>query len=217
MQRRKWLLPVAVLAIGLLSGCMPVEWAPAIAGFEKQDQLTPPPKHPILFVGSSTIRFWKTSEAFPNLPVLNRGFGGSQTSDVLYYFDRVIARYHPSTIVFYSGDNDLAAGKPVDRVVDDTHELIDRIRKRLPDTRLIFIAIKPSIARWNLIDKMREANREIQKIVEARPSDVFLDIGPKLLDANGKPDPALFRKDGLHLNERGYAILNDAVRPHLTR
>src|SRR3954465_3242868 len=73
------------------------KWEADIEAFEKQDQRNPPPAHPILFVGSSTIRFWKVSDAFPGLPVLNRGFGGSETSDVLYYFDRVVARYHPST------------------------------------------------------------------------------------------------------------------------
>src|SRR5207237_7468800 len=98
------------------------KWEPEIAAFEDQDRRTPPPAHPIVFVGSSTIRFWKVNEAFPGLPVLNRGFGGSQIDDVNFYFDRVVARYQPSMIVCYSGDNDLNAGTSVARLVHDTRQ-----------------------------------------------------------------------------------------------
>lgn len=191
------------------------KWEHEIAGFENQDRLTPPPAHPIVFVGSSTIRFWKVNEAFPGLPVLNRGFGGSETADAVYYFDRVVAIYQPSIVVFYSGDNDLNAGKSPDQVVADTREFIDLLRKRSPKSQLVFIAIKPSIARWKLIDKIRETNQRTQKLVEAYPGGVFVNIESQILGDDGKPRAELFRMDGLHLNAKGYEILNDAVRPNL--
>jgi lysophospholipase L1-like esterase len=215
MQRPRIFLGFSLIVFCLLTGCASTKWESAIQAFEKQDQHTPPPTHPILFVGSSTIRIWKVNEAFPDLPALNRGFGGSETVDVLYYFDRVIAPYHPQTIVFYSGDNDLAAGKSAAWVVSDTRQLIDRIRTREPQAKLVFIAIKPSVARWNLVGTMRDVNEQNRKRVEARAGDVFIDIGPKLLKPDGKPDADLFRKDGLHLNDKGYAILNEAVKPNL--
>src|SRR5581483_4465691 len=202
-----------LLLLGCLfvyAGCAPVhtpsKWGPAIDAFEKQDQAHPPPAHPILFVGSSTIRIWKTSQDFPNLPVLNRGFGGSETSDVVQFFDRVVARYQPTTIVFYSGDNDLAAGKSAQRVIADTRQFIDLVRTSLPHTKLIVIAIKPSIARWKLIDKIHEVNGQVQHMLQSDPNAAFVDIGTKLLGRDGKPDPAFFRKDGLHLNDKGYQI-----------
>jgi lysophospholipase L1-like esterase len=191
-------------------------WEPDIEKFEQQDAKTPPPAHPILFVGSSTIRIWKVQQAFPGLPVLNRGFGGSQTDDVVHFYDRVVLAYHPSTIVFYSGDNDLAAGKSVEKVVSDTGELLTRIRRDLPDAKLVFIAIKPSIARWKLIDKIHQANQQIEAMVKANPNGVVVSIEDKLLGADSKPRKELFRLDGLHLSDAGYAILDDAVRPYLT-
>ncbi|HEX3359100.1 MAG TPA: SGNH/GDSL hydrolase family protein [Tepidisphaeraceae bacterium] len=195
----------------------PQRWESDIRAFEKQDQQTPPPAQPILFVGSSTIRFWKTSEAFPGLPVINRGFGGSETSDALFYFDRIVLHYHPKTIVFYEGDNDLADWKSVAQVTDDISQFISRVRKELPDTKLIVIGIKPSIARWMLIDQFRQVNREIRKVVEQKKEDVFIDIEPQVLGANGKPRSELFRLDGLHFNDKGYEILNAAVKPYLEK
>ena len=191
------------------------KWEHEIAAFENQDHLTTPPAHPIVFVGSSTIRFWKVHEAFPGLPVLNRGFGGSETADAVYYFDRVVARYQPSIVVFYSGDNDLNAGKSPDQVVADTREFINLLRQRSPKSKLVFIAIKPSIARWKLIDKIRDTNQRTQKLIASYPGGVFVNIESQILGDDGKPRAELFRVDGLHLNEKGYEILNEAVRPYL--
>jgi lysophospholipase L1-like esterase len=191
------------------------KWEHEIAAFENQDRLTPPPANPIVFVGSSTIRFWKVSEAFSSLPVLNRGFGGSQTDDAVYYFDRAVGKYQPSIVVFYSGDNDLAAGKSPDQVVSATREFLNLLRQRSPRSKLVFIAIKPSIARWKLIDKIHETNEQTKKMVEAYPGGVFVSIESQILGDDGKPRAELFRVDGLHLNQKGYAILNEAVRPYL--
>jgi lysophospholipase L1-like esterase len=211
-----------VLCLGtlvLLEGCMQVKpaskWESDIQKFEKQDETNPWPKHPILFVGSSTIRMWKVKESFPGLPVLNRGFGGSEIHDVVIYFNRIVARYHPSTIVFYSGDNDLWAGKTPAQVERDMQQFIDLTRQKTPDAKLIVIAIKPSIARWRLIDQIRETNQQIRQMVESDPKGVFINVESQLLGENEKPRPELFRADGLHLNDKGYAILNDAVRPYL--
>ena len=190
-------------------------FAGEIDAFAKQDAATPPPASPILFVGSSTIRFWETSKAFPNLPVLNRGFGGSEISDVLVYYDRVVLKYHPSMIVFYSGDNDLNRGKSVERVVADMRVFVTKVRTDLPATRLLVIGIKPSVARWKLEDSIRQTNREFQKLVNEKPGDVFVDVEAQVLGADGKPRAKLFRADGLHFNEKGYEILNTAVKPYL--
>ena len=186
-----------------------------IEAFEKQDAKSPPPPAPILFVGSSTIRFWETSKAFPNLPVLNRGVGGSEISDVLFYYDRIVLRYRPRTIVFYSGDNDLAVGKSVEQVVSDMHEFINKVHADLPNTKLVVIAIKPSIARWKMIDSFRKANHEIEKIVKEKHGDLYVDVEPQVLGPNGKPRPELYWIDGLHFNEKGYAILDAAVKPYI--
>ena len=48
----------------------------------------------------------------------------------------------------------------------------------------------------------------------------YVDIVPLMLDADGKPDPALFIKDGLHLSTRGYelwtAAINKALKSAIT-
>ena len=90
-----------------------------IDNFSAWDAKNATPDSAILFIGSSSIRFWKTHDAFPNQPVINRGFGGSHISDVNVFADKIVLPYRPAIIVFYAGDNDVAYGKSAERVFDD--------------------------------------------------------------------------------------------------
>jgi lysophospholipase L1-like esterase len=202
------LIPVAVLA-------QTPNRERAIAAFETRDAENPPAKGGILFVGSSSIRFWKTAECFPEYDIINRGFGGSQTSDVVQYMDRIVLPYEPRLIVLYVGDNDIAAGKSPEQVVADTTSFISRVHDALPETRIVYIATKPSLARWRLIDPMRAVNASIRKLAEDTPYVEFVDIDAPMLGADGKPRAELFIADGLHLSDAGYRLWSDLVRPHL--
>jgi len=190
-------------------------WESAIAAFEAQDRKEPPPKDAILFVGSSSIRMWKLPESFPDLPVMNRGFGGSQIADVVAYADRIVIPYRPKAIVFYSGDNDIASGKSPEEVAADFQTLVQKIRSALPETRLVAISTKPSLSRWKLVDKIRQANALMRAAAEKTPNVVFVDVQPPMLGPDGKPRAELFLRDGLHLNAEGYKLWASLVLPHL--
>ena len=193
----------------------PHRWDKQIAAFEKADQETMPPKNGILFVGSSSIRYWNLEKSFPGKPVINRGFGGSEISDSLFFADRIIIKHQPRIIVFYAGDNDLARGKSSSRVVKDYQAFVAKIHGALPRTKIIFVAIKPSIARWKLIKPIRVTNSHILEITKTDPLQEFLDVDGPMIGNDGKPKPELFIKDGLHLNVAGYKLWNSLLRPHL--
>jgi lysophospholipase L1-like esterase len=193
----------------------PDRWEADIAKFEEQDRATPPIEKPILFVGSSSIRLWDLKKSFPDLPVINRGFGGSQISDVLQYTDRIVLPYRPKQIVFYAGDNDLASGKSAETVADDFTNFVARVHEALPKTPIVFITIKPSKSRWKLWDEAQSANRRIKTLAESDKLLTVLDIGPLLLGENGEPNTDLFRNDNLHLNDKGYERWTEALKPLL--
>ena len=194
----------------------PHRWDKQIAAFEKADQETIPPQNGIVFVGSSSIRHWDLKKSFPKLPVINRGFGGSEIADSLFFADRIIIKHQPRIIVFYAGDNDLARGKSKAQVVKDYLAFVKKIRASLPKSKIVFIAIKPSISRWALIKTIRQTNREIQQITTTDPLQVFIDVDTPMIGSNGKPKPELFVRDGLHLNATGYQLWNSLLKPVLT-
>ncbi len=187
-----------------------------IAAFEAYDHKNAPPRDPILFVGSSTIRLWQTADAFPNLPVINRGFGGSTTDDVNHFADSIVFKYKPRVIVFYCGDNDLAAGRTPDRTVNDFQTFLASAHDHLPNTPVIYLAIKPSIARWKLWPQMQEVNGRVKEITQQNKQLTYIDTAPPLLGPDGKPQSNLFRDDGLHMNDKGYAAWNKLLNSQLS-
>jgi lysophospholipase L1-like esterase len=190
------------------------KWEPEIRAFEAADRTNAPPKHAILFVGSSSIRLWKTlAKDFPEARVVNRGFGGSRIADSTAFAERIIFPYEPRTIVFYAGDNDLAEGRTAEQVAADYQAFVQTVRARLPETRIAFISIKPSPLRWHLREKIESANRQIA----AMKGDglVFIDSYSAMLGADGKPRQEMFAADRLHMNEKGYRLWTQLVKAQL--
>ena len=194
----------------------PSPWESDIASFETADRSNPPRSGGVVFVGSSSIRMWESlASDFPGLRVLNRGFGGSELSDVVRFADRIVVPYNPRVVVLYAGDNDLAAGKTPAQVFAEFQSFVAIIHRELPNTPVAFVAIKPSIARVNIIDKMRAANQLIRDYVRTDNKLVYVDVFTPMLDASGQPRSELFLEDGLHMNAKGYAIWRDLVAPVL--
>ncbi len=144
------------------------KFEPEIAAFEKQDRAMAPPANPIVFVGSSSIRKWKTADAFADLPVLNRGFGGSSISDAVIFAPRIVLPYRPRTIVFYAGDNDIADQKSPETVAADFAAFLTLVRRDLPETRVVVIGIKPSPEPLAAHRNVRDANRPHSQADRAR-------------------------------------------------
>jgi lysophospholipase L1-like esterase len=192
-------------------------WEKAIKAFEKKDREQPPPKNSVLFVGSSSIRLWNLAEFFPGEKFINRGFGGSEIADSNHFADRIIAKHEPRTIVLYAGDNDIAKGKTAKRVAADFRIFVKTVRGKLPQANILFIAIKPSIKRWNLSETMQVANREIQSVCDDDDRLSFVDIWKPMLGDDGRPRAELFAKDGLHLNGDGYKLWTSVLVPHLQK
>jgi lysophospholipase L1-like esterase len=193
--------------------CHPEKWADAIAAIAKRDETMPPQKRGILFLGSSSIRNWKVEKWFPNLPVANRGFGGSQICDSTHYADRLATIHEPRLVIFYAGDNDIAAGKSPEQVRDDFREFVAKVRKPQPELPIIFISIKPSIDRWHLRDKIKEANRLIAADAKEDGDITYVDVWPAMIDESGEPQKDIFLEDGLHMNDKGYDLWAEALRP----
>ncbi len=194
----------------------PDRWEADIRAFEEKDRENPPPQGAVLFVGSSTIRMWKTAESFPDIKTINRGFGGSQVADTLRYADRIVLPRKPKIVVLYAGSNDLAAGKTPEAVFEDWKALVKKIREALPATRILFIEIKPTVKRWAQRGKQKRLNSLVAEHARSEQGAGFIENDAAFLGEDGKPRADLLLPDGLHLNEAGYRVLNGLVRPYLT-
>lgn len=194
----------------------PLIWEKEISAFEKKDSIEMPAKGGIVFTGSSSIRGWRTlKEDYPDRHVLNRGFGGSRIGDATFYFDQLIGKYEPEQVVLYSGDNDVASGKTPEMVFEKFKELAGKMKEELPQAELLFISIKPSMARWEMYEDMEETNRKIKRYAFWHRNVKFVDISTAMLGEDGKPKPELFLGDGLHMTPEGYELWKEIVAPCL--
>ena len=183
-----------------------------VDNYRRQDKLEPVEKNGIVITGSSSIRFWQPDihHEFKQVEVIARGFGGSNMNDLLHFSEELITQYQPRAVAIYEGDNDIAQGISPTLILKKYIALNNKVRKALPDIRIYFISIKPSIARQSMWPKMAETNQLIQELCNAQQHCTYIDTATQLLK-DGKPKQDVFIKDGLHLNEKGYQLWSEAV------
>lgn len=195
-----------------------VHWARELQAFAAADKTNPPPTDAVLFVGSSSIRFWTNlAQSFPGHKVINRGFGGSQLSDSVALMDRLILPYQPKLVLLYAGDNDIAAGKSPETVFSDFKAFVAKLHAALPRTPIVYIAIKPCPAREKFLDRVRAANRLIRDYTTTGDRLVFADIFTPMLTPKGQLRTGLWKPDGLHPNAACYELWASVLRPLLDR
>jgi len=188
-----------------------------IAAYEAADIIQPPAPGGILFTGASSIRLWKTMEQdFPGLPVLNRGFGGSQLSDSINFIDRITLRYRPTMIVIQAGGNDLNAGKSPEDVLADFRTYVERTRATLPEVKIIFLNIGPSPKRWEQREKQRQANQLVLDYINKGINLYYVDLWPDSIGSDGLPKPELYVDDQLHPSPAGFVMRTALLRPLLS-
>lgn len=179
--------------------------------FNVEDEVYPPQGCETLFVGSSSFRFWfGMKDDFRKLRILERGFGGAQISDINYRFDQVVGRYRPQRIAFYAGENDIDAGNSPAAVFAEFTKFMESKTAALGPTPVFYVSAKPSLARWNQNASQSELNHMIEQMAKERDDLVYVDIVSAMLK-DGKPDPALFISDGLHMKSSGYKLWRERI------
>jgi lysophospholipase L1-like esterase len=217
---------ICLLAVLLVAGCQTTppnslathnssRWHKDITTFQAMDLTNRPSAGCIVFVGSSSIRLWKTlAQDFPGHQVVNRGFGGSQLADAVEFSEEIITCYQPRQVVIYAGGNDLNAGKEPELVYGDFVALVKKLRAGAPKAKICYISSAPNPARWAQVANVRQLNWLIKAYCQ-RHNCTFIDVFSPMLASDGLPKPDIYDADRLHLNPNGYAIWREAVGRHL--
>jgi lysophospholipase L1-like esterase len=189
--------------------------------FVKKDSIQMPAANSILFVGSSSFNYWKDiSNYFPGYPIINRGFGGSSLTDIIHFNKETILKYKPKQIYIYCGENDIAASDTITpQIVFERFKTLYRIiRTHLGNkVPVMYVSIKPSVARWTMEEKFVAANTLIRNFINKQKHTQFLDVHTAMLDSNGEVFKDIFIADKLHMNARGYAIWQKIIAPTLVK
>ncbi len=191
------------------------KWEKSIRAIEKRLAANPPKPGAVFFAGSSSIVGWDVKTSFPDAGHVNVGFGGSVIADSTHFAPRILAPHKPGTVVFYAGDNDIGRGGTAGEVAADFKAFVAAVRADNPSCRVLFVAIKPSRARWKLFDEQEQANALVKAFCDGEKGLTFVDVVPLMLGPDGTPAPELFLKDGLHMTPKGYEVWTAAVKKAL--
>lgn len=198
----------------------PTRWAKDIQKFADLDLAEPSEPGGVVFVGSSSIRLWKSlADDMAPIPIVHRGFGGAKLFDAIYHSERLVSVHQPSVVVVFCGTNDIAGKTPKspEQVRDLFRQFVARLRFFDDDLTICHIAITPTLAREKHIDRVRQANALIRADCDADPCLEFVDPSTGLVDASGRPEAKWFRRDRLHLNAEGYRVWTQHIKPVVRR
>jgi hypothetical protein len=210
---------------------MVLAWAPPLAGqvddpdpnrytdtfddWSTSDAENSIPADPIVFIGSSSINYWRTAFDFPQFPVINRGFGGSQASDASFWVYRGVLKYNPSVVVYYEGDNDTSLGKKAPQIFEDMREFAEAVHRVSPRTQVVYLSVKPAPARWDMWGEAQATNALLEKFATSYDYVHYVDVGSDMIGPDGQPIPELFVRDGIHMTSAGYEIWTRILTPVL--
>jgi lysophospholipase L1-like esterase len=193
-------------------------WEKTIAKFEAADSVDFPDPGVIVFIGSSSIKGWRTlKEDFAGMDVINRGFGGSEMFNAVAFAHRIVAPYKPSRVVLYEGDNDTAGGTEPETIAADLKAFIAKVRSELPGVPIYVLSVKPCPLRWKIWPVAVKTNRLFKSICDSDPTLFYVDIAtPMLRESDGYPLPELFQQDSLHMVYEGYKLWTSVLMPYLS-
>ena len=169
----------------------------------------------VLFTGSSSVRLYKNVAALSDqIEILNTGFGGSTAFGLLTYLEETVLRFKPKQVFIYEGDNDIAAGRTNATIIAHLNSIFQRIWRELPETEIVFIAAKPSPLRWEEHEQYEALNAAIERMAKRDKRLSYADVYSVMLDGDTVRED-IFIQDRLHMNEQGYALWDEVIRPML--
>jgi lysophospholipase L1-like esterase len=178
----------------------------------------------LVFLGDSITDAWsgggrdagqeQWDKRFAPRGAVNLGIGGDRTQHVLWRLENGnLEGLKPKAVVLMIGTNN-SNGKDhtAEEIADGIKAIVAKLRKELPETKILLLAIFPRGAKPN---PQREKNAQASKLAsEVADGKMvhYLDIGQKFLADDGTLSKEIM-PDLLHLSPKGYEIWAEAIEP----
>lgn len=179
----------------------------------------------LLFLGDSITQGWNHNEVWKRhygpRKAANFGIGGDRTQHVLWRLDHgEVDGISPKVVVLMIGTNNIGTNTP-DEIAEGVHAIVDRLRAKLPETKILLLGVFPRGAHRDRKDiqtdqldpRPSQVNAIIQKLDDGKMVK-YLDITPAFLNEEGLI-PRSLMPDFLHLSLSGYRKWADAIEPTL--
>ena len=176
----------------------------------KQIAAMPPIEGGVLFLGDSITEGGDWASLFPDVESVNHGIGWDTVAGVGGRLPQVILN-NPDKIFIKIGTNDISYGHdPVDMAAE-LEDVITVLQFSRPNSKIYIQSVLPREAENG--DKVAAINREYKKLAEDKALP-FIDLSAAFSADDGSLKAEL-SDDNLHLNEKGYGVWAEALRPYV--
>ena len=177
-----------------------------IARFKQQ----PLQQHDVVFLGNSITEAggdWSARLGKPGIK--NRGIGGDIAGGVLLRLGEIVYA-RPSAVFLLIGINDLMfTDVSPEKLSSDIVEIAARLNRQTPQTKIFVQTILPTNKK-ELVEKVAETNRLVRK-KQSSGRFTLIDTHALFADKNDLMKAEL-TTDGVHLNERCYAVWAEKLK-----
>ena len=207
----------------LIISCSPLKkyegtgekWESSIDKLTKLNSKQTKDQEAILFIGSSSIRMWKSiQEDIRPYKSIRRGYGGARYTDLIHFTEQLVEPHDVKAVaVFVANDitgskNDLKP-KEILRLVK---YIVRSIRKTHINKPIFFIETTPTSSRWKVWNQISYANDLISDFCSNNQNLFFINTRSFFISSNGEPNDDYFVGDRLHLNKKGYSLWGDIIK-----
>lgn len=179
-----------------------------------QNHLNADKQSQILFIGDSFVDTYRWTTFYNQMhadELVNIGVGGTKIEYWQANIQKLLMSYNPEHIVMHIGINDINSGTTGNNTYAQLVTLFNDIHAALPNTKIHFILISPSINNWGRWDQTVIANQQIKVLADGLDYLNYIDLTSDLLGENNQPIAALY-SDGLHLSAEGYVIWEARIK-----
>jgi len=179
-------------------------------------------KSQVIFIGDSITQGWEGegrdvwARYYAHRNAINLGIGGDRTQHVLWRFDNGnLAGLKPKAAVVMIGTNNSnGEDNTPEQIVEGVRAIVDTLRKDLPDTKVLLLAIFPRSENFGVQrGKLAQINQALRRAADGRHVE-WVDFGHQFLNDDGTM-PKELMPDYLHLSKRGYEIWAESLEPVL--
>ena len=205
------------------------KWEDEIKKLEVLDKKETYSNQAVLFIGSSSIRLWKSiEEDLDTYEPIKRGYGGAHYYDIIHFTNRLVSPHKVKAIaIFVANDitgkenginnqtvNRDLSPKEVLRLVKFVTKEIRKSHEKVP---IFFIETTPTSKRWKVWGKISKANDLIENYTSKYENLYYINTRSFYIGSDGMPNDSLFVKDKLHLNREGYKLWGKIIKENFDK
>ena len=217
---------VADIAIGEHTATTPIppNGAYELSRHEQLNEISRKGGIDLVFLGDSITQGWEGAgkqtwdKHYAHRRAANFGIGGDKTQHVQWRLDHGnLDGLSPKLIVVLIGINNGAGNNPP-QIAEGVIAILQRLRRKLPEARILLMGIFPYGADANNQNRahLNGANPILKRAAASDPMIDYRDIGHLFLDEHGAYRPDV-TPDRLHLKARGYEIWAAAIEDDVVR